>query len=103
MFTKAGDVSRTAGTRAGAGGSVDVVGSVAESSRASADDPAVSPSRLMVITLTTGSDTNEGTTTALCDNQSGHRLANNRVTSCTWLATLLRMRRVVRAQNINLV
>ena len=49
---------------AGAGGPVDVVGSVAESSRASADDPAVSPSRLIVITLTTGSDTNDGTTTA---------------------------------------
>ena len=59
---------------AGAGGPVDVVGSVAESSRASADDPAISPSRLIVITLTTGSDTNDGTTTAtttaLCDNQS---------------------------------
>ena len=34
---------------------------------------------------------------------TGHRLANNRVTSCTWLATLMRMCRVVRAQNINLV
>ena len=64
------DVWRSAGTGAGAGGPVDIVGSLAESSRASADDPAVSTSRLMVITLITGSDTNEGTTTALCDTQS---------------------------------
>ena len=65
-----GDVSRSAGTGAGAGGPVDIVGPVAESPWVSADDPAVSPSRLMVITLITASDTNEGTTTALCDNQS---------------------------------